>query len=55
MAQLISDKNFLSKSLYQVMAKGMQYEASDAKQAGIKANFNKQSNLSKEPSFAEVS
>jgi hypothetical protein len=54
MAQLISDKSFLSKSLYQVMARGMQYEASDAKQAGVKAYFNKQSNLLKEPSFAEV-
>jgi hypothetical protein len=54
MAQLISDKEFLSKNLYQVMARGMQYEALDAKKTGVKALANLQSNLTQQPSFAEV-
>jgi hypothetical protein len=54
MAQLISDKEFLSKNLYQVMARGMQYEALDAKKTGVKALSNMQSNLTKEPGFEEV-
>jgi hypothetical protein len=54
MAHLISDKEFLSKNLYQVMAKGMQYEALDAKKTGVKALSNLQSNLTKEPPFEEV-
>jgi len=54
MAQLISDKEFLRKNLYQVMARGMQYEALDANKTGVKALSNMQSNLTKEPPFQEV-
>jgi hypothetical protein len=54
MARKIADKNFLSKNLYQVMARGMQYEAWDAKKVGVKSISNKQTNLTQQPSFAEV-
>jgi hypothetical protein len=55
MALRISDKHFLSKNLYQVMVRANQYEAFDAKKAGVKSLMTKRlNNLTKEPSFGEV-
>lgn len=55
MASKIADKEFLSKNLYQVIARGMQYEVLDAKKAGVKSLINKLTNLTQEPSVEEVS